>query len=54
MPIPLSKIKLAKELYEICCYPDPTPWKDISQDEKDVWIYRADILRDSILEGKLS
>ena len=37
---------LAKELYEVCCYPEPTPYNNIAQNDKDVWKYRASIILD--------
>ena len=37
---------LAKELFEVCCFPDPTKWEEIKEDEKDVWKYRASIILD--------
>lgn len=41
--------KLAKEMFEVCCFPDPTLYKNISQDEKDVWNYRASIILDKYI-----
>ena len=37
--------KLAQELFEVCCYPDPTKWKDTDQ---YIWKLRAQVLIDSL------
>lgn len=46
-----NKMLLAKELYEICCYPRPTKYEEISQYEKDVWEIKVSIIYD-IIETK--
>ena len=43
-----NKMLVAKELYEICCYPDPTKWEDLPEPERDVWQTRASIFADTI------
>lgn len=47
---PLRELKVeevAQEMFEICCYPDPTTWQDLPEPEKSVWRTRASIFCDS-------
>ena len=37
--------RFAQELFEVCCYPDPTKWKHADQ---YIWKLRAEVLIDSL------
>lgn len=42
--VPIGEEVLAKELYEVCCYPDPTTWEELDDNDKSIWRTRSAIL----------